>query len=97
MLPLWNAQQRLRGLRILMSRGLLAGIDLGTSNSVVAVVEEGLPRVLPDEAGCITLPSWVTFTDVRCMAPLMAAQQATARLFAVWGEVTEQQHACMLR
>ena len=50
-------------------RGRHAGIDLGTSNSVVAVVEEGLPRVLPDEAGCITTPSWVTFTDVRCAAP----------------------------
>ena len=50
-----------------------AGIDLGTSNSVVAVVEEGLPRVLPDEAGCITTPSWVTFTDVRCTVPLTAS------------------------
>jgi len=32
---------------------------------VVAVVEDGLPRVLPDEHGCITVPSWVAFTEAR--------------------------------
>lgn len=63
-----GAQQLLNVLRHPW-HGLHAGIDLGTSNSVVAVVEEGLPHVLPDEAGCITTPSWVTFTDVRCAAP----------------------------
>ena len=41
--------------------GRVAGIDLGTTYSLVAVVEDGSPRVLADEAGRATLPSVVWF------------------------------------
>ena len=37
------------------------GIDLGTSNSVVAVVREGVPVVIPDADGVRVQPSIVTF------------------------------------
>jgi Fe-S protein assembly chaperone HscA len=40
----------------------IIGIDLGTTNSLVAVLEEGGPRVLPDpETGARLLPSAVAF------------------------------------
>jgi len=37
------------------------GIDLGTSNSVVAVIREGVPVVIPDADGARIQPSVVTF------------------------------------
>ena len=41
--------------------GRVAGIDLGTTYSLVAVVREGSPDVLPDGDGHVTLPSVVWF------------------------------------
>jgi molecular chaperone DnaK len=38
------------------------GIDLGTTNSVVAVMEGGEPKVIPNEEGNLTTPSVVAFT-----------------------------------
>jgi molecular chaperone DnaK len=39
------------------------GIDLGTTNSVIATVEGGHPTVLPNAEGARTTPSVVAFTD----------------------------------
>jgi molecular chaperone DnaK len=39
------------------------GIDLGTTNSVIAVWEGGEPRVVPNAEGTRTTPSVVAFTD----------------------------------
>ena len=39
------------------------GIDLGTTNSLVATVRGGRPTVLPDEEGAVMLPSVVNYTD----------------------------------
>jgi molecular chaperone DnaK len=39
------------------------GIDLGTTNSVIAATEEGHPTVLPNAEGSRTTPSVVAFTD----------------------------------
>ena len=37
-----------------MSR--IVGIDLGTTNSLLAYVEGGIPKVIPDAAGRALLP-----------------------------------------
>jgi molecular chaperone DnaK len=39
------------------------GIDLGTTNSVIAAVEAGKPDVIPNAEGSRTTPSVVAFTD----------------------------------
>jgi len=44
-----------------MSR--IVGIDLGTTNSLVAYVEGGIPRVIPDREGRTLLPSIVAWTN----------------------------------
>ncbi|MCP3722788.1 Fe-S protein assembly chaperone HscA [Paraburkholderia sp. CNPSo 3272] len=42
-------------------RRLAVGIDLGTTNSLVAAVRSGVPDVLPDEDGHVLLPSVVRY------------------------------------
>jgi Fe-S protein assembly chaperone HscA len=44
-----------------MPRELVVGIDLGTTNSLVAYMDDGVPRVIPDEEGRPLLPSVVAF------------------------------------
>jgi molecular chaperone DnaK len=41
------------------------GIDLGTSNSAVSVVENGTPRVLQNAQGNAAIPSIVGIAQVR--------------------------------
>lgn len=44
-------------------RRLAVGIDLGTTNSLVAAVRNSVPEVLPDEAGRVLLPSVVRYLE----------------------------------
>ena len=41
----------------------IIGIDLGTTNSVVALMEGGSPKVLTNAQGARLTPSVVAFTD----------------------------------
>jgi molecular chaperone DnaK len=53
------------------------GIDLGTTNSVIAAVEGGQPTVIPNAEGSRTTPSVVAFTDSgERIVGLMARRQA---------------------
>ncbi len=54
------------------------GIDLGTTNSCVAVVEGGTPVIIPNERGSRTTPSVVAFTsDAQRLVGAAAVNQAT--------------------
>ena len=64
------------------------GIDLGTSYTVVAVLEEGRPRVIPDAGGQLLTPSVVAFTNggaplVGSMAKLQAAANPGRTVFSI--------------
>src|SRR5687768_7845533 len=43
--------------------GPVVGIDLGTTNSLVAIVEKGRPRILKSREGKHLIPSVVSFAD----------------------------------
>ena len=45
---------------------LAVGIDLGTTNSVVAIAREGKPAALHDETGKALVPSVVAYPDAEC-------------------------------
>ncbi len=59
--------------------GKVIGIDLGTTNSVVAVMEGGDPVVIPNQEGSRTTPSVVAFTkeDERLVGQVAKRQAIT--------------------
>ena len=54
-----------------------AGIDLGTTNSLVATVRSGMVETLPDEVGSHLLPSVVRYTDDAVIVGEHARARAT--------------------
>ena len=57
--------------------GKIIGIDLGTTNSVVAFMEGGSPKVIPSSEGANTIPSVVAFTkDDKRLVGTLAKRQA---------------------
>ncbi len=56
-----------------MSR--IVGIDLGTTNSLVAYMEDGFPKVIPDREGRPLLPSVVAFTPAGVLVGESAKRQ----------------------
>jgi len=58
--------------------GKIIGIDLGTTNSCVAVMEGGQPTVIPNSEGGRTTPSVVGFKDADRLVGQVAKRQAVA-------------------
>ena len=56
--------------------GKIIGIDLGTTNSCVAILEGGQPVVIPNAEGGRTTPSVVAFKDGERLVGTIAKRQA---------------------
>lgn len=54
----------------------IIGIDLGTTNSCMAVIEGGEPQVIPNAEGANTTPSVVAYKDKEILVGIAAKRQA---------------------
>ncbi len=67
--------------------GKVIGIDLGTTNSCVAIMDGSQPKVIENSEGARTTPSIVGFTDEERLVGQAAKRQAVTNpentLFAV--------------
>ena len=63
--------------------GKIIGIDLGTTNSCVAVMEGGEPKVITNAEGGRTTPSVVSFKDNEIFVGEIAKRQAITNLDTV--------------
>src|ERR1039457_3001896 len=71
--------------------GKIIGIDLGTTNSVVAVMEGGQPTVIANQEGNRTTPSVVAFTKSgERLVGQVATRQAVTTVPAYFNDAQRQ-------
>lgn len=76
-LRLFNSQNLRRSISVAPQRNMATiGIDLGTTNSCVAMLEGSTPRVIENAEGQRTTPSVVAFTDDGRLVGITAKRQA---------------------
>ncbi len=63
-----------------MTRSILCGIDLGTTNSVLSVIQNGRPKALPVDNGSAIVPSVVSYEEAG--GRLLVGMEARNRLAA---------------
>ena len=76
--------------------GKIIGIDLGTTNSCVAVMEGGEPKVITNVEGNRTTPSVVAFAD-NDERPVGQVAKRQACLFRVIKPVRQDTHPAFTR
>ena len=74
--------------------GKIIGIDLGTTNSCVAVLEGNTPKVLENSEGARTTPSIVAYTKD---GEILVGQGAKRQLHHVAFPVEGQRHFASVR
>ena len=61
-----------------MSKQYIIGIDLGTTNSCVAILENGVAKVIENSEGTRTTPSIVAYTDNEILVGASAKRQSVS-------------------
>jgi molecular chaperone DnaK len=59
-----------------MSKKYILGIDLGTTNSCLAIVENGIPKIIENSEGARTTPSIVAYTANEILVGATAKRQS---------------------
>ena len=75
MLQMWVYNKILLNIRRTQMSKVI-GIDLGTTNSCVAIIENGTPRVIENSEGARTTPSIIAYTNDEILVGASAKRQA---------------------
>ena len=60
--------------------GFIIGIDLGTTNSAVAIIDDGSPRIIPNKSGAPVTPSVVGIVEEDGKTRVLVGEEAKRQL-----------------